>query len=121
MQASNSKGILLLSFDDRNFVGWEGALPLFARTGAHATFFVSGSIDAGAVATMRRLAAAGHSVGLHGLTHADADQAIAESSPEEYYRAEILPQWEAAHAAGLCITSFAYPNCRRNAAPRCAR
>ena len=83
MQFPYNQGILLLSFDDRNFLGWENALPIFAQTDAHATFFVSGSIDAEAVATMRRLCAEGHSVGLHGLTHANADQAIAESSPEE--------------------------------------
>ena len=113
MKLSSSKGILLLSFDDRNFTGWENALPIFERTGSHATFFVSGPIDEEAVASMRRLSAAGHSVGLHGLNHGNADKMIAETSPEEYYRADILPQVEAAQAAGLKITSFAYPNCRR--------
>lgn len=114
MQQTPSKGILLLSFDDRNFAGWEAALPLFARTIAHATFFVSGPLDDEAVAAMRSLAAAGHSVGLHGFAHANADERIAESSPEEYYRSEILPQMLAACAAGLRVTSFAYPNCRRS-------
>ncbi len=109
-----SNGILLLSFDDRNFAGWETALPIFERTGAHATFFVSGSIDETAVASMRKLATAGHTIGLHGLTHGNADQMIAERSPEEYYQSEILPQLEAARQAGFRITSFAYPNCRRN-------
>ncbi len=113
MQSVSSRGILLLSFDDRNFAGWEAALPLFERTKAHATFFVNGPIDDEAVAAMRRLAAGGHSVGLHGLTHGNADQMIAETSAEDYYRADVLPQLEAAKAAGLRITSFAYPNCRR--------
>ncbi|MBO4618841.1 MAG: polysaccharide deacetylase family protein [Victivallales bacterium] len=113
MQAIHSKGILLLSFDDRNFAGWEAALPIFARTNAHATFFVSGPIDDEALSAMRRLADAGHSVGLHGLNHQNADEAIAASSPEEYYQAEVLPQLAPARDAGLRITSFAYPNCRR--------
>ena len=113
MRHPESKGILLLSFDDRNFAGWESALPLFARTNAHATFFVCGQWDEEAVSAMRRLSAAGHSVGLHGLAHANADKMIAETSPEEYYRQEVLPQVEAARRAGIPFTSFAYPNCRR--------
>ena len=113
MQQVHSKGILLLSFDDRNFVGWLAALPIFARTQAHATFFVSGPIDDEAVSAMRKLSADGHSIGLHGLNHADADLAIAKTSPEEYFQAEIQPQLAAAQAAGLRISSFAYPNCRR--------
>ena len=39
------RGLLLLRFDDRNFDGWEKALPLFEKTGAHATFFINGAID----------------------------------------------------------------------------
>ncbi|MBR6471545.1 MAG: polysaccharide deacetylase family protein [Victivallales bacterium] len=113
MQPIHSKGILLLSFDDRNFAGWEAALPIFARTDAHATFFVSGPIDGEAVSAMRELAAAGHSVGLHGLNHQNADEVIAATSPEEYYQTEVLPQLESAQDAGLRVTSFAYPNCRR--------
>jgi len=46
-----NSGSLLLSFDDRNFVDWENAVPLFEKYGAHATFFISGSIDATAVLT----------------------------------------------------------------------
>ncbi len=106
-------GALILSFDDRNFADWLAALPLFARHGAHATFFVSGNIDDAAVRTMRRLSEAGHSVGLHGLAHANADEAIAAKGAARYYTEEIEPQLEACRAAGIPITSFAYPNCRR--------
>lgn len=113
MQTTNSKGILLLSFDDRYFAGWEAALPIFARTNAHATFFVSGTMDKETISAMRKLSDAGHSIGLHGLSHGNADQMIAESSPEKYFRSEILPQLETARNAGFRITSFAYPNCRR--------
>ena len=106
-------GLLVLSFDDRNFEDWLGALPIFEKYGAHATFFVSGPIDGDAVHTMKRLSEAGHSVGLHGLRHANADEAIAEMGADLFYREEIEPQLEACRVAYIPITSYAYPNCRR--------
>lgn len=109
-------GVLLLSFDDRNFNGWEAARPLFRQYGAHATFFVSGEIEATAVAAMKDLAGDGHSVGLHGLTHGNADQMCEQMSAEEYFASEIQPQLAACEVAGLTITAFAYPNCRRTEA-----
>ncbi len=75
-------GALCLTFDDRNFDGWERNLPLFARYGAHATFFICGPIDARAEACMRRLSAAGHSIGLHGLNHLRAVDALARLGGE---------------------------------------
>ena len=108
-----ASGILVLSFDDRNFDGWEKAIPLFAKHGAHATFFVSGDIDNAAVRTMKKLSAAGHSVGLHGQTHANADVAIAAMGAEKYWDEEIRPQADRMYWAYLPVTSFAYPNCRR--------
>ena len=71
-------GLLCLSFDDRNFDAWERCLPLFAKYGAHATFFVCGPIDARAEACLKKLSAAGHSVGLHGQRHQRAPQLIAK-------------------------------------------
>lgn len=107
-------GALLLSFDDRNFKGWLAAAPLFKQYGARATFFVSGPMDQTAVQAMRELSDAGHSVGLHGLHHADAVPAIAARGAEQYFADDIAPQLEACKAAGLRITSFAYPNCVRS-------
>ena len=101
-----------MSFDDRNFESWEKAAPLFRRYGAHATFFVFGTIDDNAKAVMARLAADGHSIGLHGLGHRNADSAVASMGAVEYWTKEIAPQLEACRAAGLNITSFAYPNCQ---------
>lgn len=107
-------GALLLSFDDRNFKGWVEAMPLFEKYGARATFFVSGSIDDEAVAAMRKLADAGHTVGLHGLNHTDAVPAIKAVGAEKYFADDIVPQLEACKAAGFDIRSFAYPNCVRD-------
>ena len=110
--APGATGVLVLSFDDNHFAGWEKAMPLFEKYGAHATFFVSGDIDDAAVRTMKRLSAAGHSVGLHGQTHANADAAIAAKGAERYWAEEIEPQSDRTHWAHLPVTSFAYPNCR---------
>ena len=108
------KGVLALSFDDRNFDDWVKSLPLFEKYGAHATFFVSGPIDGEAAHLMKRLSEAGHSVGLHGLRHADADEAIATMGADRYYKEEIEPQLEPCRVAYIPVRSFAYPNCRRS-------
>ena len=105
-------GTLVLSFDDRNFNDWLKALPVFDRYGAHVTFFVSGPIDGDAVKVMKELRAHGHSVGLHGLKHANADAAIAKKGAERYFRDDILPQRESCLTSSIPVTSFAYPNCR---------
>jgi len=110
------EGALLLSFDDRNFEGWRKAEPLFAKYGAHATFFVSGPIDSAAVAAMKHLAERGHSVGLHGLRHANADAEIAEKGSDRYYDEDIRLQYENCRVCYVPVKSFAYPNCRFSAA-----
>ena len=113
LPSDERKGVLVLSFDDRNFNDWVKALPLFEKYGAHATFFVSGPIDGEAVRVMKRLSEAGHSVGLHGLRHANADEAIAKKGADRYYKDDIEPQREACRVAYIPVRSFAYPNCRR--------
>lgn len=108
------KGVLLLSFDDRNFEGWLAARPIFEKYHAHATFFVSGPIDDEAVKVMKTLSDAGHSVGLHGLNHLNADNSIKSIGAEEYYSADITPQTDCAERSHIPFTSFAYPNCRHS-------
>ena len=107
------KGVLLLSFDDRNFGDWTKAIPLFDKYGAHATFFVSGEIGNDVVRTLKNLRAHGHSIGLHGLHHANADAAIAEKGAERYYADDIAKQKQTCDVCYVPVTSFAYPNCRR--------
>ena len=111
---SKTSGTLVLSFDDRNFADWIDAIPLFAKHGAHATFFVSGPIDDEAVRAMKRLSEAGHSVGLHGLNHLNADEALAGMGAERYFKEEIEPQMAACRVGYVPVHSFAYPNCRRS-------
>ena len=104
-----AKGVLCLTFDDRNFDAWERNIPLFAKYGAHATFFVSGKIDERAEKCMRRLSAEGHCIGLHGFRHQRARLALSKLGEEGYIREEILPQLSVCREKGLDVRSFAYP------------
>ena len=110
-----ARGVLLLSFDDRNFADWEAARPIFAKYGAHATFFVSGPIDQPTIRSLKRLSADGHSIGFHGLKHLNADVAIAERGAERYYLEDVWPQTDSATRGYVPFESFAYPNCRFSA------
>ncbi len=107
-------GILCLTFDDSHFADWEAALPIFARHGAHATFFAYHAIDADSVESLRRLSQAGHSIGLHGFRHQGATDAVERLGEDGYFADEIAPQLSAAHAAGLPVRSFAYPMSRHS-------
>ena len=105
-------GILCLNFDDSRFADWEVALPIFARHGAHATFFAFSDINGKAIASLRKLSDAGHSIGLHGLKHQIAPDIVAKLGEEGYFADEIEPQLSDARAAGLPVRSFAYPMSR---------
>ena len=110
------KGALVLSFDDRNFAAWEKAAPLFRKYGARVTFFFCGALDDQAKKTLKWLSQHnGHSIGLHGMGHRNADSAVEATGTAAYWEKEIAPQLAACRAAGLNITSFAYPNCRFSA------
>ena len=109
-------GVVALSFDDRNVGDWTRAFPLLAKYDSRATFFLCGAIGTNEIAFMRRALAAGHEPGLHGLHHWNADVEIAKRGADAYWAAEMEPQLAACRAAGIGVRSFAYPNCRRDAA-----
>ena len=111
-----SMGVLALSFDDRNFEDWERALPVFAKYGAHATFFICGEFDPPAIRTAKRLMAEGHSIGLHGQHHANAPETIAAKGAAGYLAAEITTVKQQCSVAYIPVRNFAYPNCRRDEA-----
>ena len=112
LPSEEKTGLLVLSFDDRNFDDWLNALPIFKKYDAHVTFFVCGPIDDKASRTMKKLSEAGHSVGLHGLRHANADVAVAQKGADRYFKEDIEPQMEICRVAYIPVKSFAYPNCR---------
>lgn len=106
-------GVLCLTFDDRNWDRWVAAMPLFEKYGAHASFFPNGSLDATALASLRRLADAGHTVGPHTQNHADAPQYFERHGGEAYWQKELKPQMDAFAKVGIHPRSMAYPNNRR--------
>ena len=107
-------GVLCLTFDDRHFTNWCNAIEIFEKYDAHATFFVYGKIDANALASMKKLQNAGHSIGLHSFNHAKAVESYRKLGEAEYLKQEIFPQLDVCRVNGIEIRSFAYPNSQRN-------
>ena len=106
-------GILCLTFDDRNFEGWQKALPLFAKYHAHASFFVTGNIDRETAKVMKKLQAAGHTVGLHTKNHCDPVAGLKKyPSLEVYFAKEIAPQLKQCEMQGIKVCTLAYPENR---------
>ena len=96
---ARGKGALVLSFDDRNLADWEKAIPLFEKYGAHATFFVTGKIEGDAARVFTKLRDHGHSIGLHGPNHLNANEAAAVKGLSGYWNDEIAPQLAGCRAA----------------------
>ena len=112
--SGSQKGALCLTFDDQYLNSWCRELPRFEKYGAHATFFVCWKIDGAAVQTMGRLQKAGHSIGLHGQSHATAVDVVAQKGVDGFIAQEVVPQLQAVAAGGVRAGSWAYPNSRRS-------
>ena len=108
------RGLLCLTFDDRNFAAWLRELPRFRKYGAHATFFVCGPIDEFAAGAMRKLAEDGHSLGLHGQRHLRAVGEAKRTGIDGWLKTEVEPQVKASRQFGLKIGSWGYPCSERN-------
>ena len=113
---SPARGAVCFTFDDYHGENWLKADPLFKKYGAHATFFVVEKITPEKAEVMKKLQAAGHSIGLHSLRHKRAVPFIHESSEAEYIAQEIKPQIKACRKYGIEVHSFAYPFSQRDQA-----
>ena len=107
------RGILCLTFDDFSGENWLKADEIFKKYNAHATFFISGEITPEKAAVLKKLQDSGHSIGLHTVNHRDAAPLPENTTLEEYFKAQVLPQLESCEKYGLNIRGFAYPNNRR--------
>ena len=103
-------GTLVLSFDGRDFDDWAKTLPLFDKYDAHATFFVSGVLDDCTVKRLKKFREHGHSIGLQGLRHLSANEAVADKGAERYFEDEIVPQLDRMRVSWIPVAAFAYPN-----------
>ena len=108
-------GKLCLTFDDRFFDSWIKADEVFKKYDAHVTFFVYGEIDQEAVSALKQLQAAGHTIGLHALTHAKMVKYTETHGLTACTKNEIMPQLEVCRKNGIRIRAFAYPYSQRNA------
>lgn len=106
-------GAVCFTFDDFDRKGWVEALPLFQKYDAKASFFFSGRIDASRIEVMKKLQAAGHTVGLHSVRHTNAAPLKKGDSIEQYFKREIQPQLDICRTHNIKVRAFAYPNNRR--------
>lgn len=105
-----AKGILLLTFDDRNLDSWCEAMPIFAEYGAHATFFPCGYLSDEDMTKIKLLVNAGHSVGTHTVSHTKVPQQIGGVLRNwRFWRKEIAPHEKMFSKYGLQLKYFAYP------------
>ena len=108
--AAEQRGAVCFTFDDYYGDNWLKAVPLFEKYNAHVTFFIFSEITPEKAEVMKKLKAAGHTVGLHTMTHRNAIPFIHEQSEDAYLAEEVIPQLDACREYGLEIHSFAYPN-----------
>lgn len=113
--AGRRRGRLCLTFDDRNWPRWVAAMSLFAKWDARVSFFASGRLDVSALADLKRLYDAGHTVGPHTVNHLDAPDVVAGSGFDAYWEKEVAPQMAAFASVGIVPRSMAYPNNRHSA------
>ena len=108
-------GAVCFTFDDFGGEGWLKSDAIFKKYNAHATFFIVGNIDSERIEVMKKLQAAGHTVGLHTVGHANA-YPLEGMTIEEYFNQQVKPQLDVCRANGIEVKAFAYPNNRRSEA-----
>lgn len=109
------RGALALTFDDRNYAGWDAVLPVLAKYGAHVTFCISGPINERARTSITNYSAVGHSIAVHALEHKPLMVTNTAEEVEGWYRMQIKPQVEELAKLGIKVTALAYPGNRRSA------
>jgi len=109
-------GGVALTFDDDHIAAWVRLLDLLARYHARATFFVSGTenLTEEQLQMLKALESAGHEIGCHTAHHWNAVEYLKHHCISQYLENEILPALGNLTAAGLSVTSFAYPGGYRN-------
>lgn len=107
---------VVLTFDDRNMNQWVKQIPLFEKYNAKVTFFVDHfhTLNSKQIDALKKLKAAGHTIGCHGAQHRKAVDYVKKHGLEKYLADEITPAVEQMTAAGFKPTSFAYPSSSRN-------
>lgn len=107
---------LSLSFDDGRESQVTEGLPVFARHGARATFYVVPSAVERRLAGWRQAAAAGHEIGSHSLTHScsgnflfSRQKALEEHSLDRMRDELVTANRRIVDLLGVTPRTFAYP------------
>jgi hypothetical protein len=102
---------LALSFDDSAIEAWASIADLLDRHGARATFFVTRYhlFDDAQRALLRDLAARGHAIGNHSVSHLRAPDYAEAHGLAAYLADEVRPATAALRADGYAPVAFAYP------------
>ncbi|MBR2364534.1 MAG: polysaccharide deacetylase family protein [Lentisphaeria bacterium] len=114
LAAGEKRGAVAFTFDDYHGPRWLKADAIFKKYNAHATFFIVGGLNREKLDTMKKLQAAGHSIGLHSLRHKDACTPKTGKLYENYFEKEVKLQYDICKKENIRTVSFAYPNNRRN-------
>jgi Polysaccharide deacetylase len=102
---------LLLSFDDAWVDAWSTGRDLFQRYGARVTFFIAyypRYTDA-MKAELQQLAADGHDVEAHSITHSRAPEYVEAKGLAAYIDEDVVPSIDLLRDDGYDVTTFAYP------------
>jgi len=108
------RGTFSLSFDDIPATAWTEAGPILAGHGIKATYFVCGGLESGSnldrpqftTAHLQALFEAGHEVGCHTFSHANALRMSAADYAADLSRNAT---WVAERLNGHRMTTFAWP------------
>ena len=114
LSAGEKRGAVAFTFDDYHGPRWLKADAVFKKYNAHATVFIVGGLNKEKLTTMKKLQAAGHSIGLHSLHHLDAYTPKTGKLHREYFEKEVKAQYDLCKKENIHVMSFAYPNNRRN-------
>jgi hypothetical protein len=105
------KGILSLSFDDRNLKEWVAYLDTFDKYGAKVTFFLSGAFNAEDLKMIRKIKERGHAIGIHGLHHKEYNSKdMSLEASKKYFKEEFQPQIDMLRTIGITPVCAAMPN-----------
>lgn len=110
---AEKRGAVCFTFDDYAGANWLKADKIFKKYQAHVTFFIVGRITPDKIAVMKKLQSAGHSIGLHSISHRNIWPLPKNWNLKTYFEREIKPQLDICRKNGINVRGFAYPNNRR--------
>lgn len=100
-----------LQYDDWHTQEWVESMPLLAQYGARVTMFVGRypTMSDTAHAQLGELAAAGHDIEAHSVSHRRGATLVEQVGVRAYLDDEVLPSIDLLRGAGFEVLSYAYP------------